>query len=105
MRKFNASGLVDNNHLTHSFFLHIDELENKIEESYEKAIFICISSILPSVVGKNEGGERGDESTYLRLLLFQPGSNAFNTSEIILHWIPTDNGRLRVFLLGVNALH
>ena len=32
---------------------------------------------------KNEGGERGDESTYLRLYYSNLVLNAFNTSEII----------------------
>ena len=52
---------------------------------------------------KNEGGERGDESTYLRLYYSNLVLNLILPRLFVL--IPTDNGRLRVFLLGVNALH
>ena len=52
---------------------------------------------------KNEGGERGDESIYGFTIPTWFSMHLILPRLFVL--IPTDNGRLRVFLLGVNALH
>ena len=69
----------DNNHLTQSTF-HIDELELK---KVMKKLFLFALVAFAIGCSKNEGGERGDESTYLRLHYYDWVLTAFNTSQII----------------------
>ncbi len=102
--KVQCKWFSDNNHLTHSFFLHIDELENKIEESYEKAIFICISSILPSVVARMKGV---NEVTKVHIYGFTiPTWFSMHLILPRLFCIDTD-GQWKITSVpsGVNALH